>query len=373
MTRVNLPGQSSVRRSVAVIERLERRELFASTPTLFTAAPLVTDGVLTAPHTDPKLINAWGIAPNPSNGGFAVAANGTGVVSSYDAAGAPTSAAITVPAPVGSTSAAAPTGLVLNTAKSAFKITSGGTSAPATYLVATENGTIAGINTSVNATSALTGVDASTNGAVYKGLAVLGSGKSAQILAANFHNATVDVYDSKFQPVSTAAKFRDQSIPVGFAPFNVQVIANKVYVTYAMQDTAKHDDLAGAGNGYVDVFSTKGILMQRLAPQATALGGTRPFNSPWGLAKSPAGFGTLGNTILVANFGDGTIDAFNRAGALVAVMQGTSGQQIQIRGIWGLAAGAGKHHNALYLTAGLASETEGVLATLIAQARTKKG
>lgn len=375
MTRVNLPGQFNVRRSAVSIERLEPREMFAGQQTQYVFTYLTSNVATATPIVDSNLINGWGLALSPA-GTFVVADNGTGVTTAYDAGGnqSPSSTAplvVTIPPGAASTTGiSAPTGVVLNTSKS-FAISSGGKSGVASYLFVTEDGTIAGYNPAVNSAAAVTVVDASASGAVYKGLAVVGTGKKAQILAANFHTGQIDVYNAQYQLVSSNTAFHDLQVPVGYAPFNVETVAGKIYVTYAMQDANKHDDVAGAGHGFVDVYSTKGILLQRFAPQATSLGGTGPFNSPWAVVKAPAGFGSLGGDILVGNFGDGSIDAFNNQGALVAVMQGTNGA-VMAQGLWGLAFGKGSHRNTLYFASGPGNEADGAIGTIALPAKVHK-
>ncbi len=375
MMRVNLPLQSRARPSDSVIERLEARQMFAAGQTLYVQTYLTSNVSAATPIVDLNLVNGWGLALTP-DGKFLISDNGTGVATEYDASGnqIPSATAplvVTIPPGAASTTGiSTPTGLVLNTSKS-FSISSGGKSGVASYLFATEDGTIAGYNASINPTAAVTVVDASASSAVYKGLAVTGSRKNAQILAANFRTGHVDIYNTKFQLLSSPTAFRDLQVPVGYAPFNIQSISGKVYVTYAMQDANKQDDVAGAGNGYVDVFSTSGKLLQRLDPLATVQGRTGPFNSPWAVVKAPAGFGSLGGDILVGNFGDGSIDAFNNAGALVATMQGSNGA-VSFQGLWGMVFGKGPHRNTLYTASGPGSEADGALGTVTLPAKTHK-
>ena len=197
----------------------------------------------------------------------------------------------------------------------------------------------------------MTKVDLSALGAVYKGLALGSSGGKNYLYAANFSAGRVDVFDANFVPVALAGTFTDPNLPAGFAPFNVQNVGGKLYVTYAVQDAAKHDDVSGPGNGYVNVFDTSGQLLQRFASQG-------PLNSPWGVVLAPAGFGGFGGALLVGNFGDGRINAFNpTTGAWLGALQDGSGKAIAIDGLWGLTFGngtkAGDTHT-LYFTAGIA-------------------
>ncbi len=144
-------------------------------------------------------------------------------------------------------------------------------------------------------------VDNSSKGAVYKGLAIGTNDDGTFLFAANFNSGKVDVFDQNFKQVSS---FTDRHLPQGYAPFNVQVLDGHLFVTFALQDAAKHDDVAGAGNGFVDEFDLEGHLIQRVASRG-------PLDSPWGLAIAPSSFGDLAGDLLVGNFGDGTINAFN--------------------------------------------------------------
>src|SRR4051812_5056426 len=283
-----------------VAEPLERRRLLsaASAVPAFARTDLVSD-VLPAQHVDAHLINAWGLAFNKLGVAW-VGDNGTGESTVYDTAGNLGSPVVAIPPPAGGTDNAAVTGVAFNAAGKAFNIPSPAQPAPAEYVFVSEDGTIAGWNPADGA-AAVTVVDNSAAGAVYKGAAIAGKGKKARLYAANFHAGTVEVYDANFQPVTVAGAFVDPNIPAGFAPFNVQVVGKNVYVTYAMQDAAGHDDVAGAGNGFVDAFNTKGRLVRRLASNG-------PLNSPWAVV---AGTGKFKKDVLVGNFGDGTINVFS--------------------------------------------------------------
>ena len=238
----------------------------------------------------------------------------------------------------------APTGVVFNSTTD-FAAAPG---QPARYILATEDGTIAAWS---NAGAAVTKVDLSALGAVYKGLALGNSGGKNYLCAANFSAGRVDVFDANFVPVALAGTFSDPDLPAGFAPFNAQNIGGKLYVTYALPDAAKKDDVSGPGNGYVNVFDTGGKLLQRFVSQG-------PLNSPWGVVLAPAGFGGFGGALLVGNFGDGRINAFNpTTGAWLGALQDGSGKALPIDGLWGLSFGngnkAGDTHT-LYFTAGIA-------------------
>jgi uncharacterized protein (TIGR03118 family) len=256
---------------------------------------------------------------------------------------------VTVPAP-GGAGTSHPTGIVFNNKSPDFPVAPG---KPASFIFATEDGTISAWNSSVDATHAVIVVDRSGAGAVYKGLAIATSANGSTLYAANFNAGTVDVFDANFNPASSAG-FQDPMIPAGFAPFNIQTFGNKLYVTFAKQDAAKHNDVPGPGNGYVDVFGVDGSLFQRL-------GAGGPLNSPWGIAIAPANFGDFGGNVLIGNFGDGTINAFNAtSSAWNGALADVSGKTITIPGLWGLQfgnGGSGGDANALYFAAGIPGPT----------------
>jgi uncharacterized protein (TIGR03437 family) len=205
-----------------------------------------------------------------------------------------------------------------------------------------------------------------SNTAVYKGLALVTT-PTVQLYLANFKAGTIDVYDAQFKPVTLAAgAFADSKIPAGFAPFNIWNIGGKLYVAYAKQDSNKKFDVAGAGNGYVDVFDTTGKLLQSLV-----VGGTGSLlNSPWGLALAPATFGKFANDLLVGNFGDGLINAYDPAtGAFVGTLQDANGKNIVIPGLWALTFGngsSGGDKDTLYFAAGPGGSKHGLLGSISA-------
>ena len=332
----------------------------------FIQTNLVTDGSVAAAHNDPKLINPWGVSHGPG-GPFWVSDNNTGVTTVYTGNGTPVPIAghssITIATPPGQTSPASPTGQVFNTAGHGFDITQNGTTASSVFIFATEDGTISGWNPSVNAGSSVLAVDNSAGGtgAVYKGLTM---GKTAsgheRLYAANFRNATIDVFNKHFHEIRS---FTDPNLPAGYAPFNVQVLKGHLYVTYALQNSAKHDDVAGPGHGFVDEFNLHGHLMHRVAS-----GG--PLNSPWGLAIAPPEFGAFSNDLLVGNFGDGTINAYDpRTDAFLGKVLGSNGFPVKIGDLWDLIPGtgaAGANPNGLYFTAGVQGEAHGLFGSLAA-------
>ncbi|MBZ5607299.1 MAG: TIGR03118 family protein [Acidobacteriia bacterium] len=318
--------------------------------TKYTQHNLVSDLPGLADQTDAALINPWGIALNPT-GPFWISNNHTGTSTLYNGSGLPfpigSPLVVNIPA-AGAGNAPTPTGQVFN-GTPAFEISPGN---PAMFIFATETGTISGWNPQVDAGNAKLMIDRSGSGAVYKGVA-LGSNDSGPLLyAANFAAATIDVFDGKFQPTQVAGGFVDPNLPAGFAPFNIRRIGRKLYVAYALQNDAKHDDVAGAGNGLIDVFDSNGTLVQRLVSNGK-------LNSPWGIALAPDFFGDYSNTLLIGNFGDGAINAFDPfTGEYLGTLQDGNGNPISNPGLWALEFGNGHDGgdaNTLYFTAGIAN------------------
>ncbi len=337
----------------------------AEEETSFTQTNLVSDGFVPAATTDPNLINPWGLTHSATSP-FWVSDNGTGVTTVYTGAGALVKVggfdAITIAAPPGQTSPASPTGDVFNIAGTGFNVTSGGQTGSSVFIFATEDGTISGWNPNVDPGSSVLAVDNSHDGtgAVYKGLAIGQTEDGTFLYAANFRNGTVDVFDQNFQQVNS---FTDPKVPAGYAPFNVQVLDDHLFVTFALQDDAKHDDVAGAGHGFVDEFDLEGHLLHRVAS-----GGV--LDSPWGLAIAPPGFGEFANDLLVGNFGDGTINVFNpKNDHFLGKLEGADGAPITIGDLWALIPGtgnAGSDPNKIYFTAGVQNEAHGLFGSLAA-------
>ena len=231
-----------------------------------------------------------------------------------------------------------PTGQVNNPNSSDF----GG----AAFLFSTEDGTIAAWS---GGTVAALPVDNSPQGSVFKGLALASSGNN-YLYTTDFHNNAIDVFNSSFTQVTHTGNFTDPSLPSGFAPFGIQASGGQLDVTYAKQDAAKHDDVACPGCGFVDVFNTDGTFVKRLISMGA-------LNSPWGLAWAPGNFGKFSHDLLVGNFGDGTINAFDpTTGVQVGTIDGTNGMPLINQGLWGLAFGNGGHgasRSTQYFTAGI--------------------
>jgi uncharacterized protein (TIGR03118 family) len=279
--------------------------------------------------------------------------NGAGKATLYNGAGVKQGLVVTIATPPGQTpGTATPTGQVRNgVIPTGFNVTAGAITGPSSFIFATEDGTISGWNPNVDATHSIIAVDKSAipttaTGAVYKGLAI--APDSSLLYSANFRAGTVEVYDPTFKQVNTIT---DPTLPAGYAPFNVQVLNGKLYVSFALQDATKHDDVSGAGNGFVDVFNLDGTGRQRLISNGV-------LDSPWGLDIAPANFGPFANDLLVGNFGDGTINVFDpsKTDDLLGTLTDLSGNPIEIGGLWALdngTGGAGTDPNAVYFTAGL--------------------
>jgi uncharacterized protein (TIGR03118 family) len=317
---------------------------------------LVSDGNVAADFTDPNLANGWGVAFNP-NGPVWVAANGTGKSTLYDGTGKPQPLVVTIPGVGGEDGT--PTGIVFaggNDFVVSMTTASGTVSGPARFIFSTEDGTISGWAPNVNVTTAITVPTPATN-ANYKGLALGGNGATHLLYAADFRNNRVDVFDGTFKPVMKRGAFVDPMLPRGYAPFGIQAILGDIYVTYAKQDPAGGDDeVAGPGLGFVDVYTPDGVLLDRLASRGV-------LNAPWGVALAPMSFGDFGGAILVGNFGDGTINAFDpRNGHFLGTLRDRSLRRIRVDGLWGIAFGNGvsaQKTGSLYYAAGPNDEENG--------------
>jgi uncharacterized protein (TIGR03118 family) len=302
---------------------------------------------------NPDLINPWGISHSPTSP-FWLSDNGAGLTTLYNGTGVKQALVVTIAPPLspppGFTNSS-PTGQVRNgVVPTGFNVTKGANTGPSSFIFATEDGTISGWNPSVDGTHSIIAVDKSAiptaaTGAVYKGLAI--APDQSLLYAANFRAGTVEVYDPTFRQVNTIT---DPTVPAGYAPFNVQVLNGKLYVSFALQNAAMHDDVAGAGHGFVDVFNLDGTGMKRLISNGV-------LDSPWGLDIAPSGFGAFANDLLVGNFGDGTIDAFDpTTGAFLGELTDSNGNPIVIEGLWALDNGnngTGFDPNNVYFTAGL--------------------
>jgi uncharacterized protein (TIGR03118 family) len=322
---------------------------------------LVSDIVGAAQFTDTNLVNPWGLVHGPGTPWW-VSDNGAGVSTLYNGLGqgfpVGMPLVVTIPAPAGSPAGttSAPTGVIFN-GSGGFNVSENGTSFSSLFIFDTEDGTISGWNLNfADRTHAVLAVDRSKvgKGAVYKGLATGSNASGTFIFATNFRFGTIEMFDSNFNLVRS---FTDHGLPQSYAPFGIQNIGGNLYVTFAKQDPAKHDDVAGAGHGFVDVFDTNGNLIHRLIARGS-------LNSPWGLALAPADFGQFSNDLLVGNFGDGHINVFDpNTGAALGSLENSGGVPIQIDGLWSLQFGGGPNagaSNELFFTAGIDGEAHGL-------------
>jgi uncharacterized protein (TIGR03118 family) len=317
----------------------------------YTQEKLVSDQPGVAQLTDPQLVNAWGMSRGPNTPVW-VSDNGADVTTLYNGAvpgnpESPVAKVLTVSIPGG-----APTGQVFNNT-SAFLLP--GTTTAARFIFIGEHGDL----------SAWAGGPAATfishtDGAVYKGLALAHSPSGPMLLAANFHDNRIDVFDGTFAPVPATGMFSDPGLPTGYAPFNVAEIGGQVFVTYAKQDPDAEDDVAGPAHGFVDVYTTSGAFVKRFASHGV-------LNSPWGMTIAPASFGQFSDDLLIGNFGDGRIHAFDpNTGEVLGTLRGTSGKPLAIDGLWALMVGdaVAGGPNSIWFSAGPDHEAHGLLGIL---------
>src|SRR5262245_43121452 len=341
------PARKTLRSRVA-LEALESRCLL-STAGRLEQRNLVSDQPGVAEITDANLVNPWGISESPNGGAFWLSDNGTGLSPLYlgDLAGSPINHLFDVSIPGGK-----PAGTVFNPFQSImsngnstdFSVTDGTNTGPAVFLFASKTGAVTGWNPGVGTPGGPFNISLfaepgyqATDGAIYTGLAIGNVGNAHYLYAADFHNGKVDVIDGQFHKTNLAGAFADPNLPAGYAPFNVQNIGDKLYVTYAQQDAAKDGgSVAGQGKGFVDAFDMSGRLLRRVAS-----GGA--LNAPWGVAMAPAGFSTSGGDLLIGNFGDGHIEAFDstRNFAFDGQLRGANGSPVTIPGLWALQFGNG--------------------------------
>jgi uncharacterized protein (TIGR03118 family) len=359
----------------------------------YVITPLVSDLAGKAKFQDQVLQNSWGVAFTPAGSPFWIADNATGCSTLYDGTGVQQGLQVSIPlpgnivpstdcqtvkpppAPAPKPTPAAPTGIFWNPS-SAFVVPGTVSMAnpkgiPAVFIFDTEDGTISawggGLTPPHNAVIAVDNSKSpfAAHGAVYKGLAFGINVHGAFLFATNFRAGTIDVFGPPnapgglFTPATTDGGFTDPHIPAGFAPFGIQNINGDLFVTYAKQNAQKHDDVAGPGNGFVDVFDTDGHLLRRFASRG-------PLNSPWGVARASFAFGRFSGDILVGNFGNGKINVFDSRGRLIDELDGPNGNPLVIAGLWTLTLGGGAKSSSdtLYFTAGPNGETDGLFGTI---------
>ncbi|WP_368621355.1 TIGR03118 family protein [Paraburkholderia sp. BR13444] len=346
----------------------------------YVVKPLVSNVAGAAPKVDGVLQNAWGIAFSPAGSPFWINDNATGCSTLYDGEGTKvTTLQVAIPLPGNVMPAgachpvlpksppnptpAAPTGIVWNPS-SAFLVP--GTKIPAIFIFATEDGTISawagGLNPANNAVIAVDNSSnpSAANGAVYKALVFGVNAQGGFLFATNFRSGRIDVFgpngsDGLFTPATTDGGFVDPNIPAGYAPFGIANIDGDLFVTYAKQNKEKHDDDAGRGRGFVDVFDTDGHLLRRFASRGT-------LDSPWGITRASFAFGRFSGKILIGNFGDGRINVFDNDGGFVDQLENEFGNPLAIDGLWTLTLGGGRNSSpdTLYFSAGPNKETNGL-------------
>jgi uncharacterized protein (TIGR03118 family) len=315
---------------------------------------LVSDGVVPAAHVDPNLKNPWGIAFNPF-GLVWVADNLTGVSTLYDGFGNPNALIVTIPPAPTTNGPGSPTGIVFSGSNTDFIVTQGAASAPARFIFATLDGVIAAWAPPATGSNAIR--VATKPGAVYTGLALAGNGEANFLYAANFAAGKIDVFDHNFAPAAMPGGFVDPHLPKNFAPFNIQAIQGDLYIAYALREEDEAEEVIGPGLGIVSVFDANGHFLRRVATRGK-------LNAPWGFALAPASFGKFGGRLLVGNFGDGTINAYDaHNGEFKGQLRGTNGKPLKIEGLWGIAFGNGINHQpagTLFFAAGPEDETRGI-------------
>ena len=355
----------------------------------YTQTNLVADIVGAASVHDPNLVNPWGISRSSAspwwvsdnNAGDSTLYSGTGQIIPINGNGI-----VTIPPPKGAPAGfiSSPTGTAFNGSTEFVLPMPNGK--PAAFIFATEDGTISGWNGGPSAFLAVDNNDnGSSNGAVYKGLTTADLNGQRFLYVTNFRTGHVEVYDTNFNRVKLTDEAFDpgsdgdhdgddgpgkERIPAGFAPFNIQNIGGSLFVTYAKQDASRHDDVGGAGNGYVEIFTPAGKYIGHLEHGEW-------LNSPWGVVWTPRDFGLFSNTILVGNFKSGWIAAFNGfSHKFIGFLKNPDDSLLTIDGLWSLAFGNGASagpSTTLYFTAGPDNESHGLLGTLTALATENDG
>jgi len=327
---------------------------------------LVSNQAGVADHQDGNLQNAWGIVSGPTTPIW-VSDNSSGVSTVYDGQGNAILTGSPLAPLVVTIPGGFPTGITFNPSASDFLISCGSpaTSAAATFLWATENGNIAAWRGGVGgcgSTAVIPPTTAVPNG-VYKGIAIAGDGNmDFRLFAADLFNGKIQVFDHNFMPTTVPGGFVDPNLPPGFSPFNILSLQGNLYVAYAFHVAGDHDETPGAGLGIVDVFDADGFLIERVAT-----GGK--LNAPWGMAIAPADFGKFSGMLLVGNFGDGTINAFDtKNNTFAGQLRTGNGQVLMIDGLWGIAFGnnfRSQPANTLFFAAGPDGEVNGLYGTIV--------
>jgi uncharacterized protein (TIGR03118 family) len=314
--------------------------------TRFAIVNQVADQTGIAPVTDAQLVNPWGLSSSPTSPLW-VADNGADRSTVYDRNTFAKNNNLNVAVPGG------PTGTTFIGIANSFMVSAGGKTGQTQFAFATESGQIDGWNSTVNASQAVVAVDESAAGSVFKGLTLgMTSSGAPRLFAADFAHGMVSVYDSSYAKVGS---FTDPNLPADYAPFNVQTLNGKLYVTFANRAPGALDETAGQGKGFVDVFDTDGHLLQRLVNHGQ-------LNAPWGLAIAPASFGQFAGALLVGNFGDGRINAYDpNTGEYLGAVRAGDNKKLSIDGLWALRTGP---NGTITFSAGPADESHGLLGSL---------
>jgi uncharacterized protein (TIGR03118 family) len=311
-------------------------------PVGFIQTNLASDVPGLAQTTDPNLVNAWGMGASATSPVW-IGDNGNNTAVLYNGAGIKQGLVVSLPGD-------GVTGVLFSNVSGSFN--------GDTFLFASEDGTVSGWRGALGTNAETLALSSVAN--VYKGLAGASIGGTEYTYIANFRSGKIDVLKGNNGAPNLTGNFTDPGIPNGYAPFGVQTIGNEVYVTYALQDGAKKDDDPGAGHGFVSAFDLQGLFLRRVASQGA-------LNSPWGLALAPSGFGNFGGDLLVGNFGDGTINAYNPSGGFIGTLKDPNDVPISIDGLWGLRFGIGGSPataQTLFFTAGPDEESHGLFGTL---------
>jgi uncharacterized protein (TIGR03118 family) len=324
----------------------------------YTVTPLASDVPGLAPTTDPNLQNTWGLARSATSPWW-IANNATASASVYTGAG--------VRVDIGGLPAQGvpgdPTGAVFSGITGQFQV--GTTASPTTlgasnFIFDSEDGTISAWRG--GSTAALVTVPASS-GAVFKGLAISNGSSGPKLYATDFANGRVDVFDGSWNLLNLPGAFVDPRLPKHFAPFGIQTIDDRVFVTYGKQQAGSDDEAHGRGLGIVDAYNLDGKFLGRVAQHGQ-------LNAPWGLARAPASFGRFGGDLLVGNFGDGQINAYAQRPNGRFEHRGTlsiNHRKLSIDGLWALEFGndgANGDPQTLFFTAGLNDEADGLFGTI---------
>jgi len=304
----------------------------------------VSDGSVPADHTDPNLIDGWGVAFNP-NGFVWVSSAVAGKSTLYDGNGVPNSLVVNIPASAAG-GQGIPTGIVFSSSND-FQVSNGTATGASRFIFASLTGSISGWAPNVNLTNAIVGAEKS--GASYTGLALAANGTANFLYATDVRGGRIDVFDRVFAPATLAGNFRDPRLPAGFVPFAIHNLQGNLYVAFGKRDASGAFVQPGKGLGIISVFDADGRFIRRVATGFQ-------LNAPWGMAIAPANFGRFSNRLLVGNFGDGTIQAFDPpTGLWVGTMRTSDGKRLVIPVLWGMSFGNGilnQPTNTLFFAAG---------------------